>query len=57
MRSFNDDHILGDFPYILFMDYETFLHWDMATLEVIFIIYVRTRYWDIPIDSCHSRLS
>ena len=44
MRSFNDDHILGRCPYFLLIDYETFLHWDMATLEVIFIIYVHTRY-------------
>ena len=23
------------------MDYDTFLHWDMTTLEVIFILYAR----------------
>ena len=40
---------LGGCPYFLLMDYETFLHWDMATLEVIFIIYVHTRYYGIPI--------
>ena len=32
------------------MDYEAFLHWDMANLEVIFFfIYVLTRHWGIPI--------
>ena len=42
MRSFDDDHILKGCPYFLLMDYETFLHWHIATLEVILIIYVRT---------------
>ena len=31
---------LGVVPILI----DTFIHWDMNTLEVIFIIYVRTRY-------------